>query len=68
MDNVELLLSDEFVEFSKHIGEIHAKKKAKTEEFRAIHAEFKNVIAQLDNEAKEASAAWEEWKTTKAHK
>ena len=62
MDEFEVFLTDEFVEFSKKMTELHADKKQKTEDFRAIHAQFKAEIAELDQAAKEATAGWEEWK------
>ena len=65
MEEIELLLTDEFVEFSKRIGEILAQKKSKTDEFRQIHAEFKRAIADLDDSARQANVSWEEFKSQK---
>jgi hypothetical protein len=63
MDDFEVFLTDEFVEFSKRIAELHAIKKQKTEEFRAIHAQFKADITELDQAAKEVATGWELWKS-----
>ncbi|MCK9458384.1 MAG: hypothetical protein M0R80_01925 [Proteobacteria bacterium] len=62
MENVELLLSDEFVKFSAKIAELHAEKKEKTASFKSVHEAWKNEMAELDKEAKEAQDEWEEWK------
>ena len=62
MENVELLLSEEFAEFSGKIGAIFATKKAKTAEFKAVHEAWKTEMARLDQDAKEVQDAWEAWK------
>lgn len=62
MENVELLLSEEFVSFSAKIQQIFATKKAKTAEFKAIHEAWKKEMTGLDQDAKEAQDEWEVWK------
>ena len=44
----DYILTDEFVEYSKQIAELHAAKKAKTEEIKAIYAKAKEEMAGLD--------------------
>ena len=62
MENVELLLSEEFVKFSAEIQQIYATKKAKTAEFKALHEAWKSEMSELDAGAKKAQEEWEEWK------
>jgi hypothetical protein len=62
MEELELLLTDEFIGFSAKIAEIHQKKKVAQEEFKKVFDAYKAGIAQLDADAKEAQQAWEDWK------
>lgn len=66
MESIDLLLSDEFVEFSTQIQSIHLAKTVKTKEFKALYAKFQQECAELDNRAKELQDAWEEWKVNAA--
>ncbi len=61
-ENLEFLLSDEFVEFSQKISEVHARKKAKSEEMKKIYEGFKEEIKVLEDEAKGILKDWEAWK------
>lgn len=65
MPEVELLLSDEFVVFSQKITEIHAEKKAKKAELKALYDKMKTEIDELDENAKTLNAEFEEWKKSK---
>lgn len=62
MNDQELLLSDEFVEFSKEIAQIHEKKKAIEAEFKAFFENYKEHKKELEDKVAAASAKWENWK------
>lgn len=64
MNEIDLLLSDEFVEFSAKIKEIHEKKKSKQSEFKALYDKFKAEVQSLDDEAKGLKSDFEVWKTS----
>lgn len=66
MESLEHLLSDEYVQFSQRIAEIHALKKACKEEFKKKHEEYQATLKSLDNDATTAASKFEEWKSTKA--
>ena len=61
-DSLEFLLSDEFIEFSKKIAEVHARRKAKQEEIQAIFAVAKAELGQIEAEAKGLVDEWERYK------
>lgn len=58
------LLSNEFVEFSTHIKELHDEKVRLTEEFKAAHAAYKASLKALDEKALSLQNAFEDWKKT----
>ncbi len=64
MDNVEFLLSDEFVKFSEKIKEIHDKKKVEKEEIKALYAEHQRKMKALEHEAVAAQEEFETWKNS----
>jgi hypothetical protein len=66
MENVEYLLTDEYVEFSQKVAAIHAEKKTLKEAFKKQYEEFQLKVKELDDGAKEAIATWEQWKLEKA--
>ena len=66
MESLEYLLSDEYVQFSQRIAEIHALKKSCKEEFKRKHEEYQANLKSLDTKALEAAQKFEEWKSTKA--
>lgn len=69
MDHVlDFVMTDEFVEYSKQIAELHAAKKAKADEIRAIVTKAKEEMAAMDAKAVELTEAFEEWKTQKVKK
>lgn len=68
MDNIDVLLSDEFVEFSTKIADVHSRKKSKQEELKTIYDKFKLEIKALDDEASELVGEFEAWKSTKGKK
>ncbi len=68
MENVEFLLSDEYVKFSQRITELHALKKALKEEFKKKYDEYQKSLAGLDEEANSAQSVYETWKATQQNK
>ena len=67
MEDVELLLSDEFVAFSTTIAAIHAEKKEKKSQLKEIYDKMKKEIEDLDGRAKTEYAQFEEWKKSQAN-
>jgi hypothetical protein len=65
-DEVELLLSDEFVAFSGKIADIHKQKKQCQEEFKKIFDSYKASMSEFEKAAAEAQNEWETWKTSAA--
>lgn len=66
MNDQELLLTDEFVEFSKAIAVIHEEKKAIEEDFKKQFDEYKALKKSFETRVSEASTKWEEWKKSQA--
>jgi phage-related minor tail protein len=62
MENVEFLLSDEYVAFSGHISQIHEEKKTLKEEFKKKYEAFTARTKELDDQVKELVENWEAWK------
>lgn len=62
MNDAELLLTDEFVEFSKTIAEAHESKKALEAEFKKHFEAYKAEKKQIEDTVAEASSRWEDWK------
>lgn len=60
MDKIEteLLLTDEFTQFSDVIKEVHATKKKMNEEFKKQFEAHKVALAALDKKAQEANDKW----------
>lgn len=56
-------LTDEFVEFSKNIAEVHGRKKAKQAEIAAIFEQAKKELSIMDEEATGLEAKWNEFTT-----
>jgi septation ring formation regulator EzrA len=65
MESLEHLLSDEYVQFSQVVAEIHALKKACKEDFKKKHEEYQANLKSLDAKAVEAAQKFEEWKAAK---
>ena len=66
MNDQELLLTDEFVDFSRTISAIHDEKKALEEDFKKHFDEYKASKKSFETRVSEASAKWEEWKKSQA--
>jgi hypothetical protein len=62
----DVLLTDEFVEFSQKVAKIHYAKKAKQEEFRKLYDAFKAEMKHFDDEFAALTVEWENF--TKAGK
>ncbi len=68
MDNLEVLLCDEFIDFSMKIAELYAEKKKKKQELKAFYDKIQHELSDLDQEAKAVSAEFEAWKEEKGGK
>jgi len=62
MNESELLLSDEFVSFSKVIAAVHEEKKVLEEDFKKHFEDYKNKKKEIEALVADASSKWEEWK------
>jgi hypothetical protein len=62
MTEHELLLTDEFVEFSKAVSVVHEEKKVLEEDFKKHFEDYKSKKKELENKVASASSKWEEWK------
>jgi CRISPR/Cas system CMR subunit Cmr6 (Cas7 group RAMP superfamily) len=62
---VELLLSDEYIEFSQKVADLHVKKKLLKEEFKTkldeLQKKLKDDCKNVDAEAKVLVKNWESW-------
>lgn len=66
MSDLDFLLSDEFVEFSTKVKEIHEAKKTKQAAFKNLYDAFKTEIQTLDDQAKGLQEDFEKWKVQKS--
>jgi hypothetical protein len=64
MTDADLLLSDEFVSFSKVIAAVHEEKKVLEEDFKAKFDEYKAKKKELESRVAAANSKWEEWKSS----
>jgi hypothetical protein len=62
MNEVELLLTEEFAAFTKAVAAVHEEKKTLEEEFKKYFEEYKTKKSSLENKVSVASAKWEDWK------
>jgi len=63
MSEVDIILSDEFVQYSQLISTIHNNKKNMKEEFKKQYEKFQADQAELDRQALDATKKFEAWKT-----
>lgn len=63
--NLDVLLSDEFVAFSKNVANLSAQKKDLQAEFAEIKAEFQAKITAVNKEAQLLQAEFEAWQESK---
>lgn len=63
-DNIDYLLSDNFIEFSKNIAEIYSEKKKKKEHLKQVYEKIQSEIKELDGKAKKLNFEFESWKNS----
>jgi len=61
-DEMNWLLTDEFVAFSAKIKDIHERKKTKKSELKAFYDKIQVDIKALEEEAKDAEDEFQNWK------
>lgn len=61
-EEINWLLTDEFVAFSTKIAEIHEKKKLKKTELKQLYEKINSEIKALEKEAKDAEDEFQKWK------
>ena len=59
------LLSDEFVDFSDKIKEVHDKKKIKMAELKSFYEKIQAEIKVLEDQAKKIDEDFQNWKNSK---
>lgn len=64
-DELNWLLTDEFVAFSEKIKKIHESKKAKKHDLKGIYDKFQLEFEALDKEAKKVEDEFQTWKQSK---
>jgi len=64
MNDADLLLTDEFVAFSKAIAEAHEEKKVLEAEFKKHFEGYKTAKKSIEDRVAAASGEWEDWKKT----
>lgn len=71
MSDSNYFLTDEFIQFSQKMAELHNEKKTKQNNFAAVkeafqkkYEEYKIEMAEYDNQAVELAKEWEEWKSS----
>ncbi len=62
MNEVELLLTEEFAAFTKAVAVVHEEKKTLEEEFKKYFEEYKTKKSSLESKVSVASSKWEDWK------
>ncbi len=63
-EDVQLLLTEEYIAYTAKIADIFSKKKIKQEEVKKIYDNYKQELEVLNAEAAKAQEEWEEWKAT----
>lgn len=59
----ELLLTDEYVQFSQKIAAIHEERKSKAAEFKKLYDQYQAEQDELEKKAESLCQAWEDWKS-----
>jgi transcription antitermination factor NusG len=67
-DEMNWLLTDEFVAFSAKIKSIHERKKAKKAELKVFFDKIQVEIKALEEEAKDAEDDFQKWKKSEESK
>ena len=65
--DIDILLTDEFVDFSKRIEAIHNEKRKKRQELKAFYEQIQGELKALDDEAREVVREFENWKKHRDH-
>jgi hypothetical protein len=68
MNENELLLSEEFLAFSKTVSMIYEEKKVLEEEFKKYFEDYKVKKKDLENKVSLANGKWEDWKKKQTSK
>lgn len=55
------LLTDEFVEFTLKIKDLHELKKARSDEFKVLYQAYKKEIKDFDDQADELQKEFNNW-------
>jgi len=61
----QYLLSDEFVQFSEKIRELHKTKSDMSEAFKLALADYKKNVKEIEEKALELQKEFDEWKERK---
>jgi len=62
METLDVLLSEQFAEFSQRVANIAVSKKQLKADFKVIYDKFQADIKELDEAALEAQQEFEAWK------
>ncbi len=62
METLDVLLSDQFAEFSETVKRIAEQKKQLKADFKVVYDKFQHDIKELDKEALNAQTDFENWK------
>lgn len=63
--DIDVLLSDEFVAFSRRIEAIHKAKRDKKQQLRAFYEKIQEEMKALDDEARETLDEFDAWKQSR---
>lgn len=62
MEDLEILLSDQFAEFSQKVKEIAESRKKQKAEFKAVYEEFQAAMRNFDEAVLKLQKDFETWK------
>jgi len=65
MTEGELLLTDEFLQFSGDIAALIQEKKTLKDDFKKVYEEFQTKLKSVDQKADKRSKEFDEWKKSK---
>ena len=63
MEEIDILLTDEYVRFASAVAATHKSKKERQEEFKEVYDEFKEDMKKYDENVLQAQKEFEEWKS-----
>jgi hypothetical protein len=64
MENINLLLTEEFIVFSQKIAHLYNEKKKKKHELKTFYDKIQAELSVLDDEAKAMALEFDDWKRT----